>query len=135
MLRLRSALREFFPAALEAFPDLSAPDALELLVAAPDPAAAATLSRTRIARAAGGHRGSQVQRGAKRPSHSDAEGALHLRGTAPHTARHPSRPPRNTRACLTSEPMGCLPRFVPLSATAPPPPLVLGHESCTRRTK
>lgn len=48
MLRLRSALREFFPAALEAFPDLSAPDALELLAVAPDPAAAATLSRTQI---------------------------------------------------------------------------------------
>ena len=49
MLRLRSALREFFPAALEAFPDLSAPDALELLAAAPDPLAAAKLSRSRIA--------------------------------------------------------------------------------------
>jgi hypothetical protein len=49
VLRLRSALREFFPAALEAFPDLSAPDALELLAAAPDPLAAAKLSRSRIA--------------------------------------------------------------------------------------
>ena len=29
--RLRSALREFFPAALEAFDDLTAADALELL--------------------------------------------------------------------------------------------------------
>jgi hypothetical protein len=47
--RLRSTLREFFPAALEAFPDLTAPDALELLTAAPDPRAAATLSRSRIA--------------------------------------------------------------------------------------
>lgn len=34
VLRLRSALREFFPAALEAFPDLSALDALELLAVA-----------------------------------------------------------------------------------------------------
>jgi hypothetical protein len=48
VLRLRSALREFFPAALEAFPDLAAADALELLAAAPDPVAAATLSRNRI---------------------------------------------------------------------------------------
>ena len=48
VLRLRSALREFFPAALEAFPDLAATDALELLTAAPDPVAAATLSRNRI---------------------------------------------------------------------------------------
>ena len=31
VLRLRRALREFFPAALEAFADLDAPDALELL--------------------------------------------------------------------------------------------------------
>src|SRR5687768_17472611 len=31
VLRLRAALRDFFPAALTAFPDLDAPDALELL--------------------------------------------------------------------------------------------------------
>ena len=49
LLRLRSALREFFPAALEAFDDLTAPDVLELLAAAPDPARAARLSRSRIA--------------------------------------------------------------------------------------
>lgn len=48
-LRLRSALREFFPAALEAFPDLAATDAVELLAAAPDPLTAAALSRNRIA--------------------------------------------------------------------------------------
>jgi hypothetical protein len=46
--RLRSALREFFPAALEAFPDLLAPDVLELLERAPDPARAARLSRSKI---------------------------------------------------------------------------------------
>jgi hypothetical protein len=49
VLRLRSALREFFPAALEAFPDLAAADALELLAAAPDPLAAAALSRSHVA--------------------------------------------------------------------------------------
>ena len=48
MLRLRSALWEYFPAALEAFDDLTAPDTLELLGAAPDPARAARLSRSRI---------------------------------------------------------------------------------------
>jgi transposase len=48
LLRLRSTLREFFPAALEAFADLTAPDALELLGRAPDPAAAAQLSRSQI---------------------------------------------------------------------------------------
>ncbi|MHA6785251.1 IS110 family RNA-guided transposase [Pseudonocardia saturnea] len=49
VLRLRSALREFFPAALEAFDDLTATDTLELLGAAPDPEAGARLSRSRIA--------------------------------------------------------------------------------------
>ena len=48
VLRLRSALREFFPAALEAFPDLDAQDALELLACAPDPDQAARLSRAKI---------------------------------------------------------------------------------------
>ena len=48
LLRLRGALREFFPAALDAFDDLTAPDALELLGAAPDPVTAASLSRARI---------------------------------------------------------------------------------------
>jgi transposase len=48
VLRLRGALREFFPAALEAFDDLAAPDTLELLGIAPDPVTAAGLSRARI---------------------------------------------------------------------------------------
>ncbi len=51
VLRLRSALREFFPAALEAFDDLTATDTLELLAEAPDPEAAAELSHARIAEA------------------------------------------------------------------------------------
>jgi transposase len=51
VLRLRSALREFFPAALAAFDDLDAPDALELLGRAPDPGRAAALSRAQIAAA------------------------------------------------------------------------------------
>jgi transposase len=48
LLRLRSALREFFPAALQAYGDLTAADALELLGRAPDPARAARLSRSKI---------------------------------------------------------------------------------------
>jgi hypothetical protein len=48
VLRLRSALVEFFPAALEAFPDLDAPDALELLARGPDPDAAARVSVAKI---------------------------------------------------------------------------------------
>jgi len=46
--RLRHALRDYFPAALEAFEDLDAPDALELLARAPDPASAARLTTTQI---------------------------------------------------------------------------------------
>ncbi len=46
--RLRSALREFFPAALQAFPELNGAEALELLERAPDPARAARLSRSKI---------------------------------------------------------------------------------------
>lgn len=48
MQRLRHALREFFPAALAAFDDLTATDALQLLAAAPDPARAAALSTAQI---------------------------------------------------------------------------------------
>jgi transposase len=47
-LRLRHALREFFPAALVAFADLTGADALELLGKAPDPASAARLTITQI---------------------------------------------------------------------------------------
>lgn len=46
--RLRHALREYFPAAMEAFADLDAPDTLELLGKAPDPASAARLSLNQI---------------------------------------------------------------------------------------
>jgi transposase len=48
VLRLRAALREFFPAALQAFDDLTAGDALELLDRAPDPDRAAQLPRLTI---------------------------------------------------------------------------------------
>ena len=50
-LRLRSALLEFFPAALAAFADLTAPDTLQLLAKAPDPASAARLSISQISAA------------------------------------------------------------------------------------
>jgi len=51
LLRLRHALREFFPAALLAFDDLTAVDALELLAVAPEPTAAAALSLDTISAA------------------------------------------------------------------------------------
>jgi transposase len=46
--RLRNALREFFPAAVLAFDDLTGADTLELLAKAPDPDAAARLTITQI---------------------------------------------------------------------------------------
>lgn len=51
VLRLRSALREFFPAAMRAFEELDSPEALQLLAQAPDPDTAARLSRAKIVRA------------------------------------------------------------------------------------
>jgi hypothetical protein len=47
-LRLRAQLLEYFPAAVAAFQDLDAPDALELLGKAPDPARAAKLTRAQV---------------------------------------------------------------------------------------
>jgi transposase len=49
--RLRHALREYFPAALAAFEDLDAPDTLELLAKAPDPASAKRLTIAQISAA------------------------------------------------------------------------------------
>ena len=49
--QLRSTLREFYPAAIEAFDDLGTGDALAVLAAAPTPALARTLSRSKIASA------------------------------------------------------------------------------------
>ncbi len=52
-LRMRSALREYFPAALEAYAELTltGPDTLELLAKAPGPAPAARLTRAQISAA------------------------------------------------------------------------------------
>jgi transposase len=49
--RLRHQLRDYFPAALEAFEDLDAADTLELLARAPDPARAAKLTRAQVSAA------------------------------------------------------------------------------------
>ncbi|HEX5143258.1 MAG TPA: IS110 family transposase [Mycobacterium sp.] len=62
LLRLRSTLREFFPAALVAFgDDLAGADTLELLAAAPDPATAARLSIRQISAALKRARRRQIQ--------------------------------------------------------------------------
>jgi hypothetical protein len=49
--RLRHQLLGYFPAALEAFDDLDAPDTLELLGRAPEPARAARLTRAQVSAA------------------------------------------------------------------------------------
>jgi transposase len=49
--RLRHQLREYFPAAVEAFADLDAPDSLELLGKAPEPGKAAQLTRAQVSAA------------------------------------------------------------------------------------
>jgi transposase len=49
--RLRHQLREYFPAALDAFEDLDAPDTLELLGKAPDPERARKLTRAQVSAA------------------------------------------------------------------------------------
>jgi transposase len=49
--RLRHQLREYFPAALEAFAGLDAPEALELPGKAPEPARAARLTRAQVSAA------------------------------------------------------------------------------------
>jgi hypothetical protein len=49
VLPLRAQLLEYFPAAVAAFEDLDAPEALELLGKAPDPARAAKLTRAQVA--------------------------------------------------------------------------------------
>jgi hypothetical protein len=49
--RLRHQLREYYPAALEAYDDLDAADTLELLGKAPDPARAAKLTRAQVSAA------------------------------------------------------------------------------------
>ncbi|MGA5134384.1 transposase, partial [Streptomyces olivoreticuli] len=56
--RLRNTLREYFPAALNAYADLTltSTDALELLVKAPTPEAAAKLTRTQITAVLARHR-------------------------------------------------------------------------------
>jgi transposase len=48
LLRLRHLLRDYFPGALDAFDDLAAPEALELLARAPDPASAARLTTAQV---------------------------------------------------------------------------------------
>jgi hypothetical protein len=83
LLRMRSALREYFPAALEAYAPLSltGADALELLGKAPDPASSARLTLTQITAALrrAGRRGDLARRA------RDIQAALR----APHLTQPP----------------------------------------------
>ena len=63
--RLRSALREYFPGALEAFPELAHGDALGVLATAPGPREAARLTSTQIRAAL--RRGGRQRSAARRP--------------------------------------------------------------------
>jgi transposase len=89
LLRLRTALREFFPAALAAYGDRTAPDVLELLARAPAPASAARLTRPQIAAAL--KRARRRQAGGKAAAIAAALGTVHL-GQPP--AWPPPTPPR-----------------------------------------
>jgi Transposase/Transposase IS116/IS110/IS902 family len=66
--RLRHQLLEYFPAALEAFGDLSAPDALEMLARAPDPRQARRLTRAQVTAA--------MKRAGRRDIHGKATAVL-----------------------------------------------------------
>ena len=92
LLRMRSALREYFPAALEAYAGLSltGPDTLELLRKAPDPASAARLTVTQVTAALrrAGRRGDLDERA------RDIQAALR--------APHLSQPAVIAEACAAS---------------------------------
>jgi hypothetical protein len=66
--RLRHQLLQYFPAALEAFGDLDAPDVLELLARAPDPALARKLTRAQVSAA--------MKRARRRDIHGKATAVL-----------------------------------------------------------
>ena len=85
LLRMRSALREYFPAALEAYKDLglTGKDALELLAKAPDPQSAARLTVAQVTAALrrAGRRGDLAQRArdiqaALRAEHLEVPGVI-----------------------------------------------------------
>ena len=90
VLRLRSSLREYFPAALEAYEDLASPDVLELLTKAPEPEIAGRLTRAQIIAALA--RARRRDREAKTTAIMDALAPSTL------TSRRLSRPPTARRS-------------------------------------
>ena len=86
--RLRHQLLDFFPAAVQAFEDLDAPDTLELLAKAPDPASAAKLTTAQV---------SAVLKRAGRRNITDRTMVIRAAFRAPQLAQ----PPQVTRACAS----------------------------------
>jgi transposase len=86
--RLRHQLLDFFPAAVEAFGDLDAPDALELLAKAPDPVSAAKLTTAQV---------SAVLKRAGRRNIADRTAVIRSAFRAPQLAQ----PPQVTAACAS----------------------------------
>lgn len=108
--RMRSALREYFPAALTAFDNLAAPDTLALLRKAPDPDRAARLTTAQItAELARAHRrGDRTTKGHPHPrcdagtvaaaAGCDRTCLRDRRGRTSAHARAPGRADRGARA-------------------------------------
>jgi len=107
VLWLRSSLREFFPAALEAYEDLASPDALELLTKTPVPNSAARLTRAQITAA--------LKRARRRDRDAKATAIIvALR------AEHLTQPPLIAVAYATTAPAPA--RTTPAPAPSPEPP-------------
>jgi hypothetical protein len=79
--RLRYQLRDFFPAALEAYADLDAPDVLELLARAPEPASAARLTTAQVSAA--------LKRAGRRGNLAERTAAIRAALRSPHLAQPP----------------------------------------------
>jgi transposase len=106
--QLRSTLREFYPASLDAFDELGSADALAVLALAPTPALGRRLSQSKIASALrrGGRqrrveeRAVQIQQALRAPQLqaptviADAMGACHGHGRRDRRAHSPDQPPR-----------------------------------------
>jgi transposase len=86
--RLRHQLRDFFPAALDAFEDLDAGDTLELLTKAPDPVSAARLTTAQV---------SAVLKRARRRNISERTTVIRAALRSPQLAQ----PPQVTAACAS----------------------------------
>ncbi|MEV6319547.1 IS110 family transposase [Streptomyces sp. NPDC051776] len=98
--RLRTTLREYFPAAMNAYADLTltAPDALELLVKAPTPAAAAKLTRPQITAVLARHR--RHNRSAKAATIQAALRERHLGLSEPVTAAYAATATAHARVLI-----------------------------------